>query len=304
MRLLTKIQYQNYEPGEFTDEQDRTYDETIRLIEDFPWEQQRDHLAVGLTNPSITIEGKNNDFLKLASFYHGRFVLHYFNDRKQLYTQSIGHYPDAYNSIRSFFESSRFDPVGFRMENTWLQHNSIHFQTQDFRCRMNPTAILFSAVPIAVIGLLWIAGWIRLLMGPGQQIPLPGLIIAFTLCLSVVLILARLLLLLINHYKVARGMVLIISRGKDIFFFGPEDSPAQFNKNDILDVITYGIKGRYNYGRLARVEINLTDGHSINISCLIIRQDTLINKFRNQNCREIRKAFPFMPSPSSASTLS
>lgn len=44
--LLTKVQYKDFEPGEFVEVQKRTYDETIKLIEEFPWNRQRDNIVV------------------------------------------------------------------------------------------------------------------------------------------------------------------------------------------------------------------------------------------------------------------
>jgi hypothetical protein len=87
MLLNTKIQHGNFEPGEFVDIKPRTYEETIACINNFPWESEREHLVVSLTNPSVTIEKPIDNFLKFALFYNGKFVLHYFNDQHELYTK-------------------------------------------------------------------------------------------------------------------------------------------------------------------------------------------------------------------------
>gem|GEM_PF-6722532 len=42
--MRTKFQYKDFEPGEFTNEKDRTLGETIDLISSFPWQDQHDHL--------------------------------------------------------------------------------------------------------------------------------------------------------------------------------------------------------------------------------------------------------------------
>ena len=76
MTLLTKTQLKDYEAGEFSDIKQRTYPETRDLIEQFPWTQQRDHISISLTNPSITIEGPSGDYLKLAPYFNGKFVLY------------------------------------------------------------------------------------------------------------------------------------------------------------------------------------------------------------------------------------
>ena len=51
MILNTKIQHINFGPGEFVDIKKRTYEETISCIDNFHWENERDHLQISLTNP-------------------------------------------------------------------------------------------------------------------------------------------------------------------------------------------------------------------------------------------------------------
>lgn len=92
--LISKVQYKNFETGEFVDVQERNYEETIQLIEKFPWNDQREKIVIDLTNPSITIEGKNNNFLKFAVFFNQKYVLHYFSETQtfkktdEYYTQN------------------------------------------------------------------------------------------------------------------------------------------------------------------------------------------------------------------------
>ena len=66
--LVSKMQYKNFEAGEFIEEKERSFDETIELIGNFPWEAQREKIVIELTNPSVTMEGKNNDYLKLCKY--------------------------------------------------------------------------------------------------------------------------------------------------------------------------------------------------------------------------------------------
>jgi hypothetical protein len=140
--LRTKIQYKDFEPGEFTSQKDRTAEETIDLITGFPWQEQRDHLVVSLTNPGITIEGTDNDYLKLALYYNGKFVLHYLDRQHHLYTRSLDRPEDSTPTIRSFFESQPFDPAGFRREPTPLQNNTAHFVTNDFHYAIDRAKVI------------------------------------------------------------------------------------------------------------------------------------------------------------------
>jgi hypothetical protein len=148
--LISKLQYKNFEPGEFTDRRERTYEQTIALIEQFPWVQGKDHLVVSYTNPSVTIEGPDGDFLKLTPYYHDKFILYYVNAGMRLYTQSFARYQDAFPVIRSFFESASFNPEGLKLENTWLQAIKIHFSDGNFQYAMNLLKVLPWAIGITI----------------------------------------------------------------------------------------------------------------------------------------------------------
>ena len=66
--FISKLQYKNYEKGEFSDEKVRGLDETIQLIKNFPWTKQRG-VDVQLTGPSVTIQNEYAEYLKTrASF--------------------------------------------------------------------------------------------------------------------------------------------------------------------------------------------------------------------------------------------
>lgn len=38
--LISKIQHKNFEIGEFVQEKERSFEESINLIEHFPWEEE------------------------------------------------------------------------------------------------------------------------------------------------------------------------------------------------------------------------------------------------------------------------
>jgi len=293
-QLVSKIQYKDFEPGEFTDRQERTCAQTITLIEQFPWDTERDHLVVSLTNPSVTIEGPGGDYLKLALYFEGKFVLHYFNSKHHLYTRSLPRFQDAYPYIQSFFETAHFQPDGLRLETTWLQKNSIHFQDGNFNYVMKPLKILPWAVGITIYCFFFIFACLE------GAFTLPGPVkILFLLIPSALLFLCiGISLLFLNHYRSAKDKVLILSKGKDLFFYGSKDSPTPWHKKDILDVVTYGRRGRGGYPMLTRIAINFKDGQSIDISCLILRQEILVAKF--PHCSQQLEKISFASIPPSA----
>lgn len=294
MTLPTKIQYKNFEPGEFTGKKDSRYEDTIQLIENFPWDEQRDHLQVSLTNPSITIEDRQGGCLKLALYYEGKFVLHYFNREKQLYTKSFSHYTDTYPYLRALFETGSFDTKDFKKEPTWLLHPSLHFTEQNFHYTLNIGNYWSSLLPASL--LLFFSVTMPVL-GMNSRIGTGGKLAIFLVFSCFLLVGLSFLALFVNHYKHSRGQVLILSKGNDTFYYGNKTNPQKFEKKNILDIVTYGRKGKggtYD-GYVVRVEINFKDGHSLNASTLIIVHSTLFGKLSGYPTSEEKTTFPYMP---------
>ena len=115
------------------------------------------------------------------------------------------------------------------------------------------------------------------------------------MALSLSIVLVAITRLFLNHYQTVKGKVLIISRGLDTFQYGPLDSPANFRKTSISEVVTHGRQGRHGYPPLTRVEICFKDGTSVDISCLMINYDTLIAKFPDCPQRLNKVSFCFIP---------
>ena len=117
MNLTSKIQYKNFETGEFVEEKKRTLEETIEIIEQFLWTKERDNFVIDLTNPSITIKRKNDDYLKLAVYFNQKFVLHYLDHKKVLFDKSFIGIRDSYKYIENYFAAT-FDTTDLKKQNT------------------------------------------------------------------------------------------------------------------------------------------------------------------------------------------
>ncbi|HEY4110298.1 hypothetical protein [Puia sp.] len=287
-KLIVKLQYRDYEAGEFTAIHPCDAAETIRLIANYPWEEQRDHISIGLTNPSITIEGPDNDFLKLSPYYNGKFVLHYFDKDHHLFTRSFDTISTVDPVIQSFFGVHPFDPAGFKKETTWLQSNSIHFKTQEFHYALTPARLIgpvLAALFLLVVATVWTLGFLALTHFSIAFLILPA---------AMIILLVRIAALAANHYRSAKDKLLILSKGKDEFSFGNPFSLNTYNKKDIRQITTYGRRQRGGYPALTRVEIFFENGRTIDISCLIIHQETLVAKFPHTPHSIVGKSFPFI----------
>lgn len=277
-RLISKVQYKNFEAGEFIDIKERDYEGTIKKIQNFPWNEQRDKIVIDLTNPSITIEGKNNDFLKCALFYHNKYVLHYFDETQVLYTKSFINLPDTYEYIKSFFDLAIFNTNDFKRENTWLQHTSKHFHTQDFRY-----VVTVKSIRNYLISTSWMSFCVSIMLliiylyKSHGSFNLPGII--FLISAMFLMGGGLHLFLFFNYYNYVKDKVLIMSKGNDTFYFGNIKQPKMYNKKDIIKytvVAKRGTKSMF-YG-FAIVKIELKNGMVLEIPNLLINNTSLENK--------------------------
>ncbi len=276
-KLISKIQYKNFEAGEFVEVQERNYDDTILLIEDFPWNQQRDKIVIDLTNPSITIEGQNNDFLKYALFFNQKYVIHYFNEAQVLFTKSFVDLKDGYEYVKNFFDQPIFDTTDFKKETTWLQYNLKHFVTQDFNYVLTKKSIrnylLSTSGMNFAIGILFL---ILIIEGLNSINP-----IGVIALLSIMFLVGGglHLILFFNYYNYVKDEILIMSKGNDTFYFGNINDPLKYDKKDILQYTTIKTHGMPDqFAGFAIIEIEFKNGTVLKIPNLLVNYTALEDK--------------------------
>ena len=132
-QLIVKIQSNQCEKGEFLEVFTRGYNDVITLLNSLNWQKEREHLVVSLTNPSVTIQDEHGNYLKLATYYNGKFVLYYLNNQNKLYTKAVSNISESYPYIKSFFEDSvAFNTKGFKNYFGWWQNYLPHFKSNSF----------------------------------------------------------------------------------------------------------------------------------------------------------------------------
>ncbi|PWU04301.1 MAG: hypothetical protein C5B52_01705 [Bacteroidetes bacterium] len=276
--LISKVQYKDFEPGEFVDVQERDFDSTIQLIENFPWQSQKEKIIIDLTNPSITIEGKNNDYLKFAVFFNQKYVLHYFDSSHQLYSKSFGNLKDSFNYIRNLFEQKSFSTEELKKEPTWFQHNLKHFVTQDFRYFVTPQSARKYLIKTSGLNIFFSILFIAAFISPRSNFISPLGISAFILVMTT---LGGGLnwIMFYQYYQYCKDKILIMSRGNDSFYFGLIPSPIAYDKKDILQyTIIRPANARHLLRGFSIVEIEFKNGTMIKIPNLVVDVPALERK--------------------------
>lgn len=277
IQLVSKIQYNNFEIGEFIKEKYRTYDEVIKLIEDFPWEKQRENIVIDLTNPSITVEGKNNDYLKLALYYNGKFALHYFDQKQKLYTKSFYKIEESFQYIKSYFESPILDTGVFKNQNTLFKNSLEHFISQDFNYVVTSKSARQFLGWTSGMNLMFTLFFLVFIAFSGSK---PELISILVLTIAIFLIGGGMhLILFFQFYLYSKNKQLIMSKGNEVFYFGNKTNLIKYNKAEILRYRTQ----RFTYYKhplreFIVVTIELKNGRDICIPNILINYSSLNNK--------------------------
>jgi len=292
-KLISKVQYKNFEPGEFTDVKERNYEETIEIIERFPWNNQRDKIIIDLTNPSVTIEGNNKDFLKFALFFNQKYVLHYFDETQTLFTRSFINLKDGYEYIKNYFEQPKFDTTEFKKETTWLQHNLKHFVTQDFRYAVTPKSV--NNYLLSTSGMNFCLSIVLLIFVISKGLNLINVIGLIMLLLAMFLIGGGLhLILFFNYYNYVKNKILIMSKGNDNFYFGDRGNLLKYDKKDILQYTTIRSHGSRNqFNGFAIVEIEFKNGTMLKIPNLLVDYREMEQKLFEYPRIDVNR-FPFL----------
>ena len=291
-RLTSKIQYKNFETGEFVEEKKRSFEELIEVIEQFPWERERDRIVIDLTNPSITIEGNNNDYLKLAVYFNRKFVLHYIDDQQILFDKSFVDIRDSYKYLEKYFTGT-FDKSEFKKQNTWLIKNVQHFVSQDFRYTVTTDSIRKYLWSTSALNLIFSVVIIFIFLFK-NELPLNYIALFFIFLFMLFLGGGINLILFFNYYSYCKDKILIMSKGNDVFYYGHKTSPVKYNKKDILQFTT--IKSRSHRSPIAEfaiIKIQFKDGTIIKIPNLLVDDFNLGHKlFQYRNIKKGR--FPFI----------
>ncbi len=292
--LTSKIQYNNFEPGEFVGDQQRNYEETIALIGRFPWEKQREKIGIDLTGPSVTIQKEETTFLKLSLFYNQKFVLQFFNG-KDLYTKSFFRYEDAFDDIRYFIDSGSIHYGDFKKENTKFRSIQKHFPSKSFVYEVLPGnpfnyvdgETVFSlglSVSLTLVALISLAA-------NGLNL-LPVLIIVllvFPFFGGINLILLR------SYHRFSQGMMLQLSKGAPSFVYGPIGNRKTYNKQDIKEIVVCrNSNSRCNWSNFSITTLHMKNGESITVTSLLLKGSEIELKMPGIPATTVNQFIPWL----------
>ncbi|MFN4085389.1 MAG: hypothetical protein ACK4LB_05555 [Spirosomataceae bacterium] len=283
---LSKIQEITYEKGEYSHAQLRTWDETLELIHQFPWHDQRYGLNVGFTCPSITMEENQDIYLKIGLYFSGKFVVYFLNQGK-VYEKPIANLEDFTPYLQHFFDQNweALQKVGDKMSFVFNPYTS--FRTHPFRYSVHWRGMVrLSRMP----GIFTLV--IFLLFSIPLSLLYPPSIHLYNLVSWTLLNLGN-FVLLANYYRADLRKVLILSKGQDTFWFGTDEQLVTYSKKDILYIKAYqNTEYRSLWHSYSIYEIGFSNGDVLYFSTLLLSESDVQNKFEGWDIEIVSRYFP------------
>ncbi len=288
VRLPVKLQFREYEPGEFESPEVLSYQEATQAVIDFPWHEQ-DFRLHNITGPSVTIKRTEGTYLKIGKAYDDSFLAYYCNKRGKLYSRGFDTMEELSLCIKEFYDNS-FDIKTFK-KNFWVFSATKHFRTKSFIYKLTPRRILYR-LSFPIIFSCMLVPMIITTANSTSYFPL-----SLSLIMLSIFVLPS-IALFINYYRHSYKRQLILSRGKDFFYWGKLHDIKEYKKEDITSITEYHVANLRNpWSEYVYIKITISTKEEIFIPNLLLNESDITYKLRLPNIisRE-EKYLPFIHS--------
>jgi hypothetical protein len=276
--FISKLQYKNYEPGEFTDEQARTLEETLQLIKDYPWERERYLAEVEPTCPSVTVMNELGEYLKLGPYFNHKYCLYFLDAGHHLYEMHVPVLDEACTVVTSFFEGTL--PLKQFEKHTFSIGAAKHFITNEFKYALplySYKMYFAFSLPVLLLSIIFILNNYFINSSNLPSSPVWGICLLAAYMIGYLFVLENRL-----SYFGRKNSVLYISRGKNDFSYGPANDEQQYKKSDIVSIYITIYSNR-SIDRTAVEYIEFKDGTKLKINPSILGGHTLLKKFPDES---------------------
>ncbi|MDN3584873.1 hypothetical protein [Mucilaginibacter flavus] len=269
-QLISKLQHNTYEKGEFSDEAPRNLEETIQLIKDFPWDLERPLTDIQLTGPSVTIIDDGLNYLKLGLYFGGKFCVYYLDRRNHLYEYHAPDIATANNLVSDFFTQSL--DIKIFEKHFFNIGNQGHFITNPFVYRLKTWNIMAVSFALYAYVIFLSVLFFKITVDDWRQVfPIVFLIISGLAILYFV----------INNLK-GRHQYLQISKGSDKFSYGIDDQHILIYEKAEIYQILYHQNSRSRGGLFDKYKIVFKNGEVISLSGTLLSGDIFLGKLNKK----------------------
>ncbi len=283
LTLISKLHYQGYETGEFSDVAARSLEETNALIKNYPWEEECAVTSVGLAAAGMVIEDGSANYLKIGNYFHSRYCLYLYTNSGKYFIRIVATIEEALAIADNFFNGKDIQADLSREYDLGIKK---HFVSKDFIYKVTGLRILkFMLFTI----ILTVPFTLLLVLCIGTPL--------FVFTFFVWLFFCGInWLLFINYFLQSRSLFLKVSEGQNKFLFGTRRSYKEYSKEDIDRLTVYACTGGSrgpSWFSFQVYKILFKNGTEIRFTSLLISSFKARWKFGNVPVTEVRKFFPF-----------
>jgi hypothetical protein len=265
--LITKLQFKNYEIGEFTDERERCLEEILGLIQSFPWLKETGSTDNQLTGPSVTVQNTHNEYLKISlnKYYDERYGMYLLTANDKVWVKFSKDVNEVKSVVTDFFANS-LTTLSFKLRAGYGLAK--HFHTSNFKYKRSPRRAL--SLNVFII-LLFISIPTLMLMLPATK---PAILFLSILELYIGFLLFKVLLAYIKF----NNTTLIISKNNNEFYLQTGKKSIRYHKSQIKGILVHETYSR-NPNGVKVFELIFIDGTVLRLNNLLIPTYQFLSKF-------------------------
>jgi hypothetical protein len=289
--IQLKLQYDTFEEGEFTNEQNVSLESLLGIFEKNT-EIIKSKWSYTITKPYIKFFiqiGQN--YLRIQHFAKDAFTVHYCNDPdEKLYQANF--YKKTVLNIITLFCQEKYEDLNKLIPRTSDNEAVLIklFIKKDFIYHYKHRGLFF-LVFNSVFNLVFFAGFLIAAIGVRETMffffPLLMALLFLSLTIS-------LFVLENNYIKNSRNKTIQISSGSQKIVITNNEQRNEFNKSDISEVVFYANGSRSGFNEYSFSKIKFKDGRHFNISFMLIDIWILEYKLNGVKTRRENKFYPIM----------
>ena len=284
-KLISKLQYKDFERGEFIEEAPRELEEALEIIKSFPWLKQIGPAEDQLNGPSITIQNLQNEYLKVSlnKYYNKRYGLFLLTPDGNVWEYFLDDINDVLLAVADFFEDA-LDKTVFKLKRRGKQHR--YFHTAKFEYKLNAWRVLGLSSFLIIYFILYTV----LIFGLfSDKIPQNLFALVVTSFSILELYVAFLLIKVLLAYIRDKNTLLVVSKNSLTFSLIKKGEKTHYNKDDIERIVIHHTGSGRNPNMFLVFELFLKNGSVLRLNNMIISSSTFRLKFSKRTIERGKK---------------
>lgn len=299
--MKLKLQYDSFETGEFTKEQEvdlhtllTVFEENATIVKSYT----RNRITINRPGVCLYLQDGQN-FLRVQHFTKDAFTVDYCNDPDdRLYSGNF--YKKSVKAILTLFAQQQHSQLCKQIPRT--QRSESHtiklFKEDDFVYHYK-NQYLFSYLFNLFAEIFLFIFFFAMLVFSIVEYDRMGAFILFPLILTLLLLalIISVLILQKNYLENSKNKSIKVSSGSPEIVITENGKRITFNKSDIREVLfcgNFSIRRRLSLNNFSHIKIILKDKRVLNVTNMLIEGELLLHKLKNVPNKKVYQFYPYI----------